>query len=67
MNPARLAVRHGRAVILLTVLASGAGLLAMLSLPSDIYPPLQFPRIVLVAHSGPVPPLAMMLTVTRPL
>jgi multidrug efflux pump subunit AcrB len=67
MNPARLAARHSRAVILLTVLASGAGLLAMLGLPSDIYPPLQFPRIVLVAHVGPVPPLSMMLTVTRPL
>ena len=67
MNPARLASRHSRAVILLTILASLAGLLAMLNLPSDIYPPLQFPRIVLVAHSGPVPPLSMMLTVTRPL
>src|SRR6185295_19617823 len=67
MNLARLASRHARAVILLTILASGAGLLAMLSLPSDIYPPLQFPRIVLIARAGTAPPRSMMLTVTRPL
>src|SRR5207249_3399011 len=67
MNPAALASRHSRAVILLTVLAALAGLLAMRALPSDIYPPLQFPRIVTIARSGTMPPRTMMLTVTRPL
>jgi RND family efflux transporter MFP subunit len=36
-------------------------------LPSAIYPPLQFPRIVIVAHAGTLPPASMSLIVTRPL
>src|SRR6185295_1733999 len=42
------------------------GVIAALALPSSIYPPLQFPRIVIVIHSGTLPPDTMMLTVTRP-
>ena len=37
------------------------------SLPSSIYPPLEFPRIVVIAHSGTLPSQSMMLTVTRPI
>ena len=44
-----------------------AGVIAGLSLPSSIYPPLEFPRIVIIAHSGTLPPQSMMLTVTRPI
>ena len=67
MNPARWAERHGRAVILLALLAPAAGALAYLSLPSGIYPALQFPRIVILAMSGHVPARSMMLTITQPL
>jgi len=67
MNPARWAERHGRAVLLLAVLVPAAGALAYLSLPSGIYPSLQFPRIVILAHSGTVPAPSMMLTVAQPL
>jgi CzcA family heavy metal efflux pump len=67
MNPAGFAARHSRAVMLLTVLLAGAGVVAGLSLPSDIYPPLQFPRIAIIAHAGLTPARSMMLTVTRPL
>ena len=38
-----------------------------IALPSGIYPPLQFPRIVIVAHSGTLPPRSMSLIVTRPI
>jgi CzcA family heavy metal efflux pump len=53
------------------VLLAGAlvvgGVLAALSLPSSIYPPLEFPRIAIVAHSGTLPPQSMSLIVTRPI
>jgi multidrug efflux pump subunit AcrB len=61
------AARHESAVLLLVVLLAVAGAITLPSLASSIYPPLQFPRIVVVAHSGILPARAMMLTVTRPL
>ncbi len=61
------AARHEGALLLLVALLALAGLLSLPSLGSSIYPPLQFPRIVVVAHSGILPARAMMLTVTRPL
>ena len=44
-----------------------SGGIAAFALPSGIYPPLQFPRIVIVAHSGTLPPQSMSLIVTRPI
>ena len=67
MNPARIAHRHARAVVLLTVFLAVAGVIALRSLPSSIYPPLQFPRVIVLARSGTTPAHSMMLTVTRPL
>ncbi|HEX5475166.1 MAG TPA: efflux RND transporter permease subunit [Vicinamibacterales bacterium] len=67
MSLAETVERQSRAIILLTVILSAAGLVAVFSLPSDIYPPLVFPRIVIIAQSGTTPGPAMMLTVTRPL
>jgi CzcA family heavy metal efflux pump len=67
MNAAALALRHSRAAVLLSAALVGGGVLAALSLPSSIYPPLQFPRIAIVAHSGTLPPQSMSLIVTRPI
>ena len=67
MNPARIASRHSRAILLLTALLATAGAFAGFSLPSSIYPPLEFPRIVVIAHSGSTPARSMTLTVARPL
>ena len=67
MNLAGFAERQGRAVILITLLLAGAGAVVLPSLPSDIYPPLQFPRLLVIAHSGSLPARAMMMSVTRPL
>lgn len=61
------AARQGGAVVLLTILLAAAGTFVFPTLPSSIYPPLQFPRIVVIAHSGTLPARSMMLTVTRPL
>ena len=67
MSLTRVATHHSRAIILLTILLAAAGVVSGFSLPSGIYPPLEFPRIVAVAHAGTTPPQSMMLTVTRPL
>jgi CzcA family heavy metal efflux pump len=65
MNVAALAIRHSRAAAIVAVALAVAGALAAISLPSSIYPPLQFPRIVIIAQSGTLPPQSMTLTVTR--
>jgi CzcA family heavy metal efflux pump len=67
MNPARGARRQSRAILLLTAFLAMAGGVAYLSLPSSIYPPLEFPRIVVIAHSGSTPARSMTFTVARPL
>jgi hydrophobe/amphiphile efflux-1 (HAE1) family protein len=67
MNPAHLATRQSRAVLVLTLLFAVAGAICYLSLPSSIYPPLQFPRIAVIAQGGTTPARTMTLTVARPL
>ena len=52
---------------MLTAALCVSGVIAARALPSGIYPPLQFPRIVIVAHSGTLPPQSMSLIVTRPI
>jgi CzcA family heavy metal efflux pump len=67
MSGTPLSARYSRAILFVVVLFAAAGILAYRSLPSDIYPPLQFPRIVVIAHAGTLPGRSMMLSVTRPL
>ena len=67
MNVADAAIRHSRAVVLVVAALVVAGAFAAFSLPSSIYPPLQFPRIVAIVKSGTLPSQTMMLTVTRPI
>jgi CzcA family heavy metal efflux pump len=67
MNPARIATRHSRAVLFFVALLAVAGLLVGRSLPSDIYPPLSFPRVIVIAHAGTLPARSMMLAVARPI
>jgi CzcA family heavy metal efflux pump len=67
VNVAAAALKHSRAISLLAGALVASGVVAALALPSGIYPPLQFPRIVIVAHSGTLPPQSMSLIVTRPI
>src|SRR5439155_18011559 len=67
MSVASLALRYSRAAALIAVALVVAGVISAYSLPSSIYPPLQFPRIVIIAKSGTLPSQSMMLIVTRPL
>jgi CzcA family heavy metal efflux pump len=67
MNVAGFASRNARAILLGVVLLTAAGFYSMSSLPSSIYPEVEFPRIVIVARSGDLSPRLMQLAVTRPL
>ncbi len=67
MSIAALAIRHSRAAGLVAIALVVAGTIAAFNLPSSIYPPLQFPRIVIIAKSGTLPSQSMTLTVTRPI
>jgi CzcA family heavy metal efflux pump len=67
MNLVRFCRRHSRAVFLLTGALTLAGILSLFQLPSNIYPELTFPRIIILIHSGDLSPDAMLLTVTRPI
>jgi CzcA family heavy metal efflux pump len=61
------AMRQSRAAAFVAAALVAAGVLAALTLPSSIYPPLEFPRIVIIAHSGTLPSQTIALTVTRPI
>jgi len=67
VNVAALALRQSRAAVLVAAALVVGGVIAARALPSSIYPPLEFPRIVIVAHSGTLPPQSMSLIVTRPI
>jgi CzcA family heavy metal efflux pump len=67
MNVARFAARNSRAILLGILLLSAAGVWALFTLPSNIYPEVEFPRIVIVAKAGDLSPRLVQLAVTRPL
>jgi CzcA family heavy metal efflux pump len=67
MNVVRFCRENRYAVYLLTAFLTVAGLVAVFQLPSNIYPELNFPRIVVLAHAGDLAPDTMLLNVTRPL
>jgi len=67
MNVVRFCRENRYAVYLLTAFLTIAGIVAIFRLPSNIYPELNFPRIVVLAHAGDLAPDAMLLSVTRPI
>ena len=67
MSVSAFLLRQRRAAGLVAVALCIAGVAAALALPSSIYPPLEFPRVVVIAHAGTLPSQAMMLTVTQPI
>jgi CzcA family heavy metal efflux pump len=67
MNVVRFCRENRYAVYLLTVFLTVAGAFSVFQLPSNIYPELNFPRIVVLAHSGDLSPDTMLLTVSRPI
>ena len=67
MNVSSFVERYGRAIVAVTVILAAAGLISAAQLPADIYPPLIFPRVVVIGHAGTLPGRTMMLTVTKPI
>ena len=67
MNFVRACRNNSRAVFLLTAALTVAGVFSIFRLPSNIYPELNFPRIVVLIHTGDLSPDTMLLTVTRPI
>jgi CzcA family heavy metal efflux pump len=67
MNLVRACRNNSRAVFLITAFVTVAGLVALFQLPSNIYPELNFPRIVVLVHAGDLSPDTMLLTITRPI
>ena len=67
MNIVRSSRENRFAVYLITAMLFGAGIWAVFQLPSNIYPEVNFPRIMILVHSGDLPPDTMLLSVTRPL
>src|SRR6266852_3764985 len=67
MNVVGFCRENRYAVFLVTACLIVAGVVAALRLPSNIYPELNFPRILVLAHSGDLAPESMLLIVTRPL
>jgi len=63
---ARLRTR-GSLVALATLAAIAYGVLSLGQLPSGIYPDVDFPRVVVVAHVGDLPPEVVQTVATRPL
>lgn len=61
-------LQRQRTLIFTLALAAGlAGLMTLQRLGSGIYPEVDFPRIVVVAHAGDTPPELMEASVVRPL
>jgi multidrug efflux pump subunit AcrB len=67
MSLAAQALRHSRAALLVAGALVVGGAICAFTLPSSIYPPLEFPRIAIIVHSGTLPAQSMMLTVSRPI
>jgi len=67
MNLVRWCRHNSRAVLLLTGALTISGLISLWRLPSNIYPELNFPRVIVLVHAGDLSPDVTLLTVTRPL
>ena len=59
--------RHAAAVWFATIALVAVGVASAFSMPSGIYPEVEFPRIVVVARTGGAPADVYLTTVTRPL
>jgi multidrug efflux pump subunit AcrB len=66
MNLVRTCRNNSRAVFLVTAVLTLAGFVAMFQLPSNIYPELNFPRIMVLVKAGDLSPDTMLLTSRAP-
>src|SRR6478672_2758121 len=67
MNPGAIVETQWRAVVVVIILLSIGGLIAMTQVPLSLFPQTNFPRIIIVVENGEVPAQQMLVTVTRPI
>ncbi len=67
MTLGQFSLRHGTALVASLFTLAIAGIFAARSLPSGVYPEVEFPRIVVVARGGDDPADVFETQVTRPL
>src|SRR6266850_5658792 len=67
MNLARLISQQKRAVVVLILLLSAAGLYAAWQLPIAVFPQTDFPRVVIIVDNGEAPASQTLVSVTRPI
>ncbi|MGZ4808403.1 MAG: efflux RND transporter permease subunit [Thermoanaerobaculia bacterium] len=65
MNLGRLVEVQWRAVVVVVILLSIGGLVAMTRVPLSLFPQTDFPRIIIVVDNGEVPAQQTLVTVTR--
>ena len=64
MNLGQVVDRQWRAVVVIMVLLSVGGLIAMTRVPMALFPETNFPRIIIVIEDGEVPAQQVLITVT---
>ena len=67
MSTAALALRHGRALLFISVAGALGGLWAATRMPKGVYPEVTFPREQVVASLPGAPPATVLAGLTRPL
>ena len=67
MNAVELALRHGRGLVFVAVVAAGAGIFVSAGLPKGVYPEVVFHREQVVASQPGAPASAVLTSLTRPL
>ena len=67
MNLGRVVETQWRAVVVVIILLSIGGLVAMTRIPLSLFPQTDFPRIIIVVDNGVAPAQQTLVSVTRPI
>ena len=63
----RFAVTHAAAILFIAICTCLAGIYSALNMPSSVFPPVNFPRVVILIDNGIVPADEMMASVVTPI
>jgi len=66
-EPQHWTARHGKPIVFVIITLVGLGIYLALSIPVEVFPSTDFPRIVIGVDNGVAPIDQMLVTVTRPI